>query len=361
MLTTIVIPVWDAYAALLPAAVQSIKAQEATDAKLIIVDNASTTALPRLPQTEVVTIPQRVSVGSARNIGLASVNTPFVMFWDADDIMLPGTLAYLEVMLEEDRGADVALCSRTAWNHETGIRCPWGGWPRPWAYRLAAHRRRFLLRSALTVPFPTTGPTLIRTEAVHRTSGFADLNLGEDWALSVQLILGGRVSITRRSGRLYRVHAGSLYNTQFDRGNFRSAARVVRHELARRKCTPLTVRALLPLIASYHVVWAWLYADNVPFDWTSMQLGSLPLLPDTRPPVRTRSSGWYARAVLRSLKRLLITLGRTLRQVPVRTSDRSAEPPRPALQAADLLIQSAEAAEFGQAGLSDARNHPGSR
>src|SRR5690242_10204527 len=94
--TTVVIPVWDEYVPdRLPQALRSIELQDPAP-DVIVVDNASAVTVPASPGISVVRAPQRLALGSARNLGLAQVKTPHVIFWDADDVMLPGTLAFLE-------------------------------------------------------------------------------------------------------------------------------------------------------------------------------------------------------------------------------------------------------------------------
>ena len=63
---------------------------------VVVIDNNSDVVLPPLPPgVEVVRLPKRVSVGAARNAGLALVETGKVIFCDADDRLLPGAIAFL--------------------------------------------------------------------------------------------------------------------------------------------------------------------------------------------------------------------------------------------------------------------------
>ncbi len=98
------IPVWDDYVAAFAAgALVSLTRQE-SPMQLIVVDNASAVALPQLGEcTEVVRSDRRLSLGAARNLGLTRVQTPYVLFWDADDTMLPRTLPFLEAGIEADQ------------------------------------------------------------------------------------------------------------------------------------------------------------------------------------------------------------------------------------------------------------------
>jgi len=73
---TVVIPVWDAYVRWLPNCVETIRRQ-VPQARIVVVDNASTVALPALSfDVDVLRVPARRSVGAARNLGLADARTP---------------------------------------------------------------------------------------------------------------------------------------------------------------------------------------------------------------------------------------------------------------------------------------------
>src|SRR5690242_8855034 len=102
--TTIVLPVWDEYVVVrLPDALASLRAQEATT-PIVVVDNASHVQLPDLPGITSVRSARRLTVGAARNLGLEQVRTPYFIAWDADDLMLPETLGFLEAAIRGDAG-----------------------------------------------------------------------------------------------------------------------------------------------------------------------------------------------------------------------------------------------------------------
>src|SRR4051794_24110007 len=91
---TVVIPVWDAYVDFLPDAVESVR-RNAREAPIVVVDNASSRAVPPVEGGEVVRSSRRLTEGAARNLGLEHVETEFVLFLDADDMLLDGTLQFL--------------------------------------------------------------------------------------------------------------------------------------------------------------------------------------------------------------------------------------------------------------------------
>lgn len=108
-LISVIIPTYN-YAAVLPRAVGSVLAQLAdADAELLVIDDGSTDATPtviaELQQTHgsCFTALRQDNGGSsaARNCGIAHARGRFLIFLDADDEMLPGTLAALRAHVTE--------------------------------------------------------------------------------------------------------------------------------------------------------------------------------------------------------------------------------------------------------------------
>lgn len=243
--TTVVIPVWDAYVAeRLIDAVKSLRDQD-VPIRTLVVDNASRVGLPVLPGVSVARSRERLSLGQARNLGLAKVSTPYVIFWDADDVMLPGTLA----SLEEAIGADPRLVAFG----EAIVEDPGGvrhRWPRPWIGSLLSWPRLFALLDAVWSLYPTTGATIMRTDAVRAAGGYADSDSGEDWCLGVGLAFRGKLGWSERPGRLYHVHAASMWARHMTlRHQLRHAA-TVRARIRADPTLPAWVRGALPLIGS---------------------------------------------------------------------------------------------------------------
>ena len=65
---SVVIPVWDDYTRWLPTALRSL-GDQGVALTVIVVDNASTRAVPEAPQATMLHLERRVSVGAARNAG----------------------------------------------------------------------------------------------------------------------------------------------------------------------------------------------------------------------------------------------------------------------------------------------------
>lgn len=103
-------------ATLAPAALQSLQQQTEPRWRAILVDDGSVddtgTIFARFAEQdsrfEVVSYPQSRGLGAARNMALAMVETEYIAFLDADDVMRPGML---ELALEslQASGSDIAV------------------------------------------------------------------------------------------------------------------------------------------------------------------------------------------------------------------------------------------------------------
>lgn len=242
--TTVVVPVWDAYAgSSLDAALESLKGQEA-GFHLLVVDNASAIALPSLDGAEVVRADRRLSLGAARNLGLGRVRTPYVIFWDADDVMLPGALVALQRAL--DAAQELVAFGMAIEESPSGER---HRWPRRWIGGLVRTPRLLALLHCVWSQFPTTGATIMRAEAARAGGGFADADSGEDWCLGASLVFRGRIGWTERPGRIYRIHSTSVWAQHMSIAHQRRHAAAVRARLREDPGVPAWAKAALPLIA----------------------------------------------------------------------------------------------------------------
>lgn len=114
---TIVIPVFNR-AETVKRTLKSIECQSARPLSVVLVDNNSTdSSLDTLRQwarrvqaddfdVEVVTC-STPGAAAARNAGLAKVRTPFTMFFDSDDEMLPAHLEEFEAAVASNPSADI--------------------------------------------------------------------------------------------------------------------------------------------------------------------------------------------------------------------------------------------------------------
>jgi len=111
---TVIVPGFDV-APYAQEALDSLRAQTLTDWTAVLVDDASHDATGAIfaaaaaadPRFRVVTQDRRRGLGAARNAGLDLVDTEFVAFLDADDVLRPGALERLVGTLRES-GSDFA-------------------------------------------------------------------------------------------------------------------------------------------------------------------------------------------------------------------------------------------------------------
>jgi glycosyltransferase involved in cell wall biosynthesis len=244
---SVVVPVWGDYAGDgLREALESLTRQD-LDARIIVVDNASDPPIGELLGVEVLRSERRLTVGAARNLGLAQVTSSYVLFWDADDLMLPGTLRFLHDRIERRPDAVLVAASILEGDPPAPHR-----WPRRWTYPLTRFRTAWALGDCVWSLFPTTGCALMRTDAA-RASGYGDANSGEDWVLGVSLAFRGRVLLEARPGRLYRRHPASLWETQRSSRQLVKHARAVRARIRHDPAVPRWARLTLPLVAVLQV------------------------------------------------------------------------------------------------------------
>ena len=240
---TVVIPAWDAYAGSgLLDAVASVQRQRCPH-QLIVVDNASRSPLPPLPGATVLALGGRVTTGAARNATLQSIVTPYVVFLDADDELLDGTLELLVGVLDRAGGPAAALAildAASGERHRT---------PRRSAARLARRPPAFAVANAIWSLLPTQGATIMRVDAVRACGGYADRDSGEDWVLGTSLTLRGRISFDSRPALRYRARSDSPGNAPLRRRVLLGNAAAVRARLRSDPAAPAWLRRLLPGIA----------------------------------------------------------------------------------------------------------------
>lgn len=242
--TTVVIPVWDDYVSeRLEQVVQSLRAQQKPPPPIVVVDNASAVPLPPLRGAWVVRAPARLTLGAARNLGLTRVDTPYVIFWDADDVMLEGTVSFLETAITSNPSF-VAYAIGIVEEH-SGRR---HRRPRRWVGRLVRAPHAFALLHAMWSLYPSTGSTIMRTDAVRAAGGFSDADSGDDWCLGVSLAFRGLLGWSERPGRLYHVHPGSMMAERTSPPDLVRDASVVRERIRSDPGVPRWARRSLPLL-----------------------------------------------------------------------------------------------------------------
>jgi hypothetical protein len=214
----------------------------------VVVDNASEQPPGDTAGALVVRTQERLSTGAARNLGLSHVETEFVLCLDADDLILPGGIEFLEGLLAADPSLDAAVGllieGPTGRPHRV---------PRRTVRLLARRGLPLALASALWPAFPTQGATLIRTSAIRALGGYPDLSRGEEWELSACLAGIGTVVLTDRPVALYRLDIPPPSPAPGTAARRHDAARV-RARLRREPGVRSGVRIALPAIALTQVL-----------------------------------------------------------------------------------------------------------
>jgi glycosyltransferase involved in cell wall biosynthesis len=241
---TVVIPVWDRYVEFISDAVESVR-RSATDVPIVVVDNASSTPLPALDDCEVVRATSRLSVGAARDLGLERVVTEYVVFLDADDMLLPGALERSLAQIEAS--PELAICATLILDGATGER---HRGPRRFVLRLVRRPRLLALAECAWSLLPIQGCAILRTAQVRDSGGYADADSGEDWVLAVSLLWRGAAAISPRLGLLYRAPQHPQHRSARTERELSAGARRVRQRMRADPAVPGWARALIPAIAA---------------------------------------------------------------------------------------------------------------
>ena len=233
------IPVWDApFVDALPEAVASA-GRQVPRPRIVVVDNASRDPLPELSRVEIVRSQTRLSRGGARNLGLSRVATEFVLFLDADDVMLDGAVALLESELA--RVPDAVVCAGAILDRVTGRR---HRVPHRVAYPLSRARGWFAVANAAWSLYPSQGAAVMRTAAVRDAGGYGDADEGEDWVLRASLAFRGRVALVDTPAFRYAQRGEAPRGARL-----REAAGRVRDRIRADPGIPRWAKAMLPAIA----------------------------------------------------------------------------------------------------------------
>lgn len=223
---SIVIPTRDRGAPLVEA-VESARALEPRE--IVVVDggarNASVAQVESMPGVRVL----RGSFANAamtRNAGAAATSAPYLGFLDSDDRALPGKVARLAEMLDEE--GDVGL----AHGHMSVIDSE--GRPDPAATcrhtqlleRARAAGTAYADLAESCVMF--TSATLVRRTAFESIGGYDEsISTYEDWDLYLRLSLGWRLVYDDLAAAEYRIWEGNVAWDETARG----VARVARKHL----------------------------------------------------------------------------------------------------------------------------------
>lgn len=249
---SLVIPFWDLDRSILQECIDSIWAQTHR-CHILVVDNASTVPVAPQDGIEVLRLEKRVSVGQARNLGLAKVDTPFVMFMDADDVLLPGAVSHLLDLIASRPGASLAAGRIIDWVPETGLKHP-KQWPSNLAKQINRFPHLFRLVNVFRNVTPVTGCAVMHTQMAQSTGGFPD-SRAEDWTFGVSMSFKGPILLSDDHVKLYRWRADGLSKAAVRQWkaliDARTATRVA---VANDTSAPSWIRTLLPVLAVLHLL-----------------------------------------------------------------------------------------------------------
>lgn len=203
---SVVIPTWNR-ATLLAAALDSVISQADENTEIIVVDDGSTDATPRVLAaygTRIRVITQaNAGAGAARNRGVAASTGEYIAFLDSDDLWFPWTITtYREVVARH--GCPSLVMGTPSWTPDV---------PPPASAGVSLRARRWddYLSSSSTSFWTGTGGAMIRADALRATGGFAERRMNAE-DLDLLLRLGdaeGFVQIESPPTFFYRRHADS--------------------------------------------------------------------------------------------------------------------------------------------------------
>lgn len=210
---TVVVPTRNR-AVLLQEAVGSVQKQTIGDWELIVVDDASSDSTPRWlnglrdPRIRTMRLEQHLERSAARNRGMASARSDFILFLDDDDRLLSTGLERLLAALNGKPEAVAAIGARVIFNGSSE------------RYRFPHARfrsTRSVLPELMLGWVPPPGQCLFRAEFVRACGGFNDnLTVCEDYELWLKMSRFGPAVLVPQAVLEYRVHDGQMRHPDSD-------------------------------------------------------------------------------------------------------------------------------------------------
>jgi len=218
-LVSVVTPFFNA-APFLQATIDSVLAQSHGNFEMLMIDDGSTDDSRRIAQANadrdrrlrLLHHAGNVNRGKAasRNLGLEKAGGAYVVFLDADDLLLPEKLARQVRLLRDNPGAGAVLGRTLYWFEDAGADDYLGpvGWDAGSMFEPPELMVLLLRRRGLV---PCLCSPMIRLDLVRRLGGFdlAIPHLFEDQVLLAKVFLAGATLTDDYCGEKYRQHAGS--------------------------------------------------------------------------------------------------------------------------------------------------------
>jgi glycosyltransferase involved in cell wall biosynthesis len=205
---SIVIPAYEATATIAEA-VESALAQALPAKEVVVCDDGSRDDLAAAiaPYRERVELVRQENRGAAaaRNTAVEHASGEFVVNLDADDVLLPGSLAARAELLSERPDLDIVVTEAIVELDGVPLRSLYR---EDWTFETADQPRAILERCFIAPPWS------LRRSRFLAVGGFDEtLSHAEDWELFVRMIRSGsRAGLVDQALARYRLQRGSLSN-----------------------------------------------------------------------------------------------------------------------------------------------------
>ena len=214
----------------LQAAVESVRAQGYSNCELIVVDDGSPVPANEVlgEATDLLLIrTENRGVSAARNTGAARSTGEYLLFFDADDLMPPGSIAaHVEAMRSAPEAALCFAARRDIEADGTVFRTD----------HICRPRRNYFHMLLESNPLGGPGTCLIRSTAYRKAGGFDEsLAMAEDYDLWLKLALEGPVVRHTHCVMEYRRHEN---NVSSDKEAMLASTLLVLDRLAPRLAPP---------------------------------------------------------------------------------------------------------------------------
>lgn len=191
-------------------ALESVFNQDFLEIEIIVVDDGSTDETPVIlsgltdPRLRVIR-QENMGVSSARNRGINECSASRIVFFDADDLLIPQAISKLAACFDQDPKIVLAYGEAITFSDTDGIlneaKSPTFA-PRP---------KGDILEQIIQANPMCCGAVMVCRDVIAATGGFdAKIHLGEDWLMWCTMAALGRVAYAGPSPILYyRIHGGS--------------------------------------------------------------------------------------------------------------------------------------------------------
>jgi len=194
-------------------AIKSVLSQTYDDWELIIVDDGSTDNTPEVVsiyQDEIIYLRQSNSgEGAARNAGLSIAKGDYLLFLDADDLLLPNNLETLSTFLDTHNQYGAVYSDGYCCDQDKRIIQSMS------SRRPANYSGNILEKIVLSCLIAPMHCAMIRTGIVNKYKLQFDpqMNYGVDWAFWIQLAAHTKIGYVDETTCLYRIHGNNMTST----------------------------------------------------------------------------------------------------------------------------------------------------